>query len=362
MPWNPAFMVLENMTQKKIRILLVGPQALLISGTRILFRQLVECLRERGDVDLVVLDTCGVRGAGLKTLPRLVGLVFKLFTSARNCDVISFHFTLTGIPFIGPFVVMIARFWRKPLVSRQFGGMQLSQLSRAKQAVTRWFINQSKVYIVETKELMRSLEKDGVKNLHWYPNSRPLPKNRPPPAPRGQCVGKFIFIGHLRVGKGVQVLIEAAETSDLKLQVDVYGPWYDLPRNAFDGCKRVQYKGELLPDKVLSTIEEYDALVLPTFFVDEGHPGVIIEAYQAGRPVIGTRWKALPEIVIEEETGLLAEPRDVASLQKSFARLMESPELYRRLAAGALEFGKQFSAEARAEELVNLCRSVATRK
>jgi glycosyltransferase involved in cell wall biosynthesis len=78
--------------------------------------------------------------------------------------------------------------------------------------------------------------------------------------------------------------------------------------------------------------------------------------------VIGTRWNALPEIIIDEETGLLVEPRDPLSLRNAFARMMESPKLYQRVVLGALEFGKKFSSEVRADEFVNLCRSLAAHK
>jgi glycosyltransferase involved in cell wall biosynthesis len=353
---------MDNVNDEKIRILLLGPQSLLISGTRILFRQLRKCLNERSDVEVLVLDTDRVRGAGVKALPRFVKLVIKLFLLTRKCDVISFHFTVTGIPFLGPFVLLASRFWGKPLMSRQFGGMPYSQLSRVKAALTRSFINQSDVYMVESKRLMRLLEADGIKHLRWYPNSRPFAQNRPQPALRSQCNGKFVFVGQLYVEKGLKVLVEAVEASNLKAVVDVYGPWYNLPRDTFDGCKRVFYKGELMPEDVLSTIEQYEALVIPTFLPDEGYSGVIIEAYQVGRPVIGTRWNALPEIIIHQETGLLVDPRNAVSLRNALARLMGSPELYQQLARGALEFGKQFSAEARADELVNLCRGLVSDK
>jgi glycosyltransferase involved in cell wall biosynthesis len=353
---------MDNLFYTKIRILLVGPQSLLISGTRIPFRQLRQCLHERSDVELIILDTDKVRGAGLRALPRFLKLVVKLLVSARNCDVISLHASVTALPVLGPFVVLASRMWRKPIVSRQFGGMAYSQLSPVNAALSGWFINRCRVYMVETKQLMRSLEEDGIKNLRWYPNSRPLPKNRSEPAIRPQCNGKFVFVGQLKIEKGLRVLVEAVEESNLDAVVEVYGPWHDLPRDTFDGCKRVFYKGELKPEEVLSTIEQYDALLIPTFLPDEGHSGVIIEAYQVGRPVIGTRWNALPEIITDEETGLLVEPRSAVSLRRALARLMESPKLYQRMARGALEFGRQFSTEARADELANLCKSLVARK
>jgi glycosyltransferase involved in cell wall biosynthesis len=353
---------MENQVDQKIRILLVGPQSLLISGTRIPFRQLQQCLRERSDVELVILDTDRVRGSGFRALPRFLKLILKLLVSARICDVISLHASVTAMSGLGPFVALAARMWRKPIVTRQFGGMAYNQLSRLHKALSGWFIKRCDIYMVETKQLMRSMEGNGIVNLKWYPNSRPLPRNRPEPSIRPRCHGRFVFVGQLKIEKGLGVLVEAVEASNLNAVVDVYGPWHNLPRNTFDGCTRVFYKGELRPEDVLSTIEQYDALVTPTFLPDEGHSGVIIEAYQVGRPVIGTRWNALPEIITDQETGLLVEPRSAISLRQAFARLMESPSFYQQISRGALECGRQFSTEARAEELVNLCKSLVGKK
>jgi glycosyltransferase involved in cell wall biosynthesis len=103
---------------------------------------------------------------------------------------------------------------------------------------------------------------------------------------------------------------------------------------------------------------QYDAFVLPTKATTEGYPGVVLEAYAAGLPVIATTCGAIPEIV-DETSGILLDPGDVDGLEGAMKRLVEDPQLYVRLCEGTRERTAQFSAAHWAEEFVACCREVA---
>jgi glycosyltransferase involved in cell wall biosynthesis len=343
----------------KVKILLAGPRGNIIGGDTIPFRQVVDALLKRSDIEVKVLDTYGVRASGWRTLPRFVALMWRLFTLARWCDVITLYANASGIPFLGPALVGVAKFWGRRIIYRQIGGMHYKAFPAGKGAVIRWTITHCHMHLVETKELQRLAEADGMAHTKWYPNSRLRPAGAALLPMPDKCAGRFVFVGRLLVSKGLQVLVEAVEKSDVEMQVHVYGPWYDLPRDTFDGCKRVVYKGELEPEEVVGRIEKYDALLLPTFHPSEGYPGVVLEAFHAGRPVIASRWKAVPELVIDGETGLLVEPHDAVSLRRAMLRMVESPALYQKLAAGASQFSEGISFEALCHDLVDYCRQHA---
>ena len=50
-------------------------------------------------------------------------------------------------------------------------------------------------------------------------------------------------------------------------------------------------------------------------------------AYAFNRPCIATNVGALPEMVIDNENGIIVPPKDSASLASAINRLIESPEL-----------------------------------
>lgn len=49
-------------------------------------------------------------------------------------------------------------------------------------------------------------------------------------------------------------------------------------------------------------------------------PYSIVEAFALGTPVVGTNIGGIPELVIEGQTGFLAEPNDTASLSEAIIR------------------------------------------
>ncbi|MCX6111680.1 MAG: glycosyltransferase family 4 protein [Proteobacteria bacterium] len=77
-----------------------------------------------------------------------------------------------------------------------------------------------------------------------------------------------------------------------------------------------------------------DIFVLPTI-VTEGHPRAIIEAMSAGNPVISTPIGAIPDTVIDGETGFLIEPQNPNMLADRIIKLIEDEELRRKMSISA---------------------------
>lgn len=78
----------------------------------------------------------------------------------------------------------------------------------------------------------------------------------------------------------------------------------------------------------------------------DGIPVVLMEAMSQGVPVVSTRISGIPELVIHDQTGLLAEPAAPKALADELRRLFEDADLRTRLARAAAlyvenEFGKE---------------------
>lgn len=80
----------------------------------------------------------------------------------------------------------------------------------------------------------------------------------------------------------------------------------------------------------------------------EGMPVAIIEAGACGLPVVATRHAGIPEVVLDDETGLLVDEADVGAMSKCMQRVLKEPETAARLGNAArrrveAEFGLQQS-------------------
>ena len=96
---------------------------------------------------------------------------------------------------------------------------------------------------------------------------------------------------------------------------------------------------------------EADVFALPSFM--EGLPVVLMEAMAAGLPVIAPRLTGIPELVIDEETGLLFTPGRWDQLATALARLGDS---------SLVSAGSASSDETRGERLRQTLGAAARRK
>ena len=87
-----------------------------------------------------------------------------------------------------------------------------------------------------------------------------------------------------------------------------------------------------------------DAMVLATH--TEGMPLILFEAMTVAVPVVATRVGGVPEIVEDEETGLLHEHGDADGLARAMLRLIDDPALAANLGESGLHFvRRRFSRE-----------------
>jgi glycosyltransferase involved in cell wall biosynthesis len=75
-------------------------------------------------------------------------------------------------------------------------------------------------------------------------------------------------------------------------------------------------------------------------------PISILEAMAAGLPVVASAVGGIPEIVVDGETGLIVPPRDPDALAAALRRLLDDPELRRRMGdAGRARAEEHFDVE-----------------
>ena len=85
-------------------------------------------------------------------------------------------------------------------------------------------------------------------------------------------------------------------------------------------------------------------LILPTFFKGEGYPGVIVEAFSLGLPVISTNWRCIPELITNDVNGYLVEAKSYEDLKGAVEAI--GSDNYNRLSKGAIDsFNKHFDIE-----------------
>jgi glycosyltransferase involved in cell wall biosynthesis len=95
----------------------------------------------------------------------------------------------------------------------------------------------------------------------------------------------------------------------------------------------------------------------------EGFGLVFAEAMAAGKPVVATQVSAIPEVVVDGETGLLVPPGDPAAAAAALIRLCEDPAERRRLGRNGYQRVRQrFTADRMVDETVAVYREALAEK
>lgn len=120
---------------------------------------------------------------------------------------------------------------------------------------------------------------------------------------------------------------------------------------ASSAASRILYTG-FRPD-VNRLLHALDVFVLCTHH--EGLPLVLLEAMAHGKPVVATEVDGIPELVVEDRTGMLHRPQDAEHLAAQLLRVLNSADLAARLGASGRQFvQEQFSASRFADDMKRL--------
>ncbi|HEX2334702.1 MAG TPA: glycosyltransferase family 4 protein [Burkholderiales bacterium] len=119
---------------------------------------------------------------------------------------------------------------------------------------------------------------------------------------------------------------------------------------------RVQWRGALTQDKLLEEYRAADVFALASRIAADGDrdglPNVLAEAQSQALACVATRVSAIPELVRDGETGLLAAENDPEELARALEALIANPARRRALGhAGQARVAQRFALDANVEPL-----------
>lgn len=146
------------------------------------------------------------------------------------------------------------------------------------------------------------------------------------------------YFGRLDPTKGIDTLIDAlARSPDLRVTLDIYAIASDDTKltNLYSSVrcdKRIRVLPPVESTRVTSTMATYDLIAVPSRGLETG-PLVVLEAFAAGIPVIGSNRGGIAELVQDGVNGILVAPDDVAAWSHQLSRLEAERHLLARLAS-----------------------------
>jgi glycosyltransferase involved in cell wall biosynthesis len=147
------------------------------------------------------------------------------------------------------------------------------------------------------------------------------------------------FMGRFDQCKGLHILVDALmQLPRLPIRLDVFAVSQSDANRRYanrilkraKGDPRITVREPLNSGEVIKALRAYDYLAVPSQWMETG-PLVVLEAFAAGIPVIGSGIGGLSELVRDGVDGLLVVPSSSAGWKKVLVRIATNPDLRKRL-------------------------------
>jgi colanic acid/amylovoran biosynthesis glycosyltransferase len=195
-------------------------------------------------------------------------------------------------------------------------------------------------------DVLRSYVPDQAGRIELVRNGIDMDRFQPP-ASTPDGVFSMLAVARLVEKKGLALLIEACRNlrdRGLDFRCEIVGKGaqkvvLDRMIREWDLRDRVTLAGPLPQQEIVQRYHAAHVLVLPCVIGRDGNrdglPVSIVEALACGLPVISTDVTGIPEVVIDEQNGLVVPSGNVDQLAAAIERLMRDPALLARLRNGA---------------------------
>jgi glycosyltransferase involved in cell wall biosynthesis len=180
---------------------------------------------------------------------------------------------------------------------------------------------------------------NGVDTRRFAPGDAP-PEAR---ALRGNSELLIAILGHISEVKGYPTFIEAAaRLSSLHPECRFVAIGGEMAEPGARSRLEAQIAQTALRDRfqflgyrqdVAAILRAVDVVAVPSRA--EGFPLAVLEAMATGCAVVATPVGGVPEVLLDDQTGLLVKPADAESLTAALCRLVRSAALRRRLGTAA---------------------------
>lgn len=186
-------------------------------------------------------------------------------------------------------------------------------------------LNELNHLLVQGRSMVSDLEKCGVNNAIYVPNSKPIIFQ---PQFKKRCKNepyKFVFLSRIHPDKGIGEIQKACDLLIRKgygerFSVDFYGKIENNYKSDFariiDGNEHLSYRGYLDLTEVdgYKKLSSYDVMLFPTYWDGEGFPGIVIDANIAGVPIIASDWSLNKDVIKDNITGVIIPVHDYNAL------------------------------------------------
>ena len=349
------------MMDERIKVLMIGPDRSVHGG----ISGVVNNYYDAGITEKVDLNYIGtmVEGSKLRKLWQAVKAYVKFLAALPKYSIVHVNVASDSSYYRKSLFIKAAKRAGKKIVIHQHGGdfetfYEKEQNDRGR-AKIRQVLGMGDVFLV-----LAPAWKNFFQNLIPEERIVVFPDTISIPARYQKEYGKqrVLFLGRLCKAKGVGELIQTmaelhSEFPAARLLLG--GIWEDqeLRTLAQRYPEFVTELGWISGKAKQEYLDICDIFALPSYF--EGQSIAILEAMAHCCGIVASDTGGIPMMITDEQTGLLVPPGDKEELKKALRRMLENPQLCRKLGENARRKAESgFSIESSIEQLVSIYRDL----
>ncbi|WP_372716854.1 glycosyltransferase [Novipirellula sp.] len=189
-----------------------------------------------------------------------------------------------------------------------------------------------------------------------------------------KALPRFVAVGRMVEKKAPYLTVSAfarviRDVPEARLTMIGDGPLLDVCKNMSVGLgvdHAINFLGSQPPETVQREMRNARAFVQHSVVGEngdcEGTPVAVLEAGAMGLPVIATRHAGIPDVVIEDKTGLLVDECDVVGMASHMLRVLKDPGYAGELGANAsFRIRKYYSLDQNIDRLSRVLNTAGNR-
>ena len=302
---------------------------------------------------------------------RCVVLVCRTLSQNKRIEIVHIHGSSDGSFYRKFIIFLIAKYvFRKTVLYHMHASRFHIFYNRSNRLIKRCiqlFINQCDVLLC-LSDMWKGffIEYFKPKNIEVIPNIVEYPVRCNQRTLNGTL--SFLFLGEIGERKGVFDLLQVIANKQAKYRNKIHlfigGNGKTDALVTFIEKQQisdiVDFIGWVTKDEKTRVLNSSDIYILPSY--NEGLPISILEAMSYGMPVISTTVGGIPEIVRQNQNGLLITPGNHQQIEESLDFFLTSPDLIRQYGAISAEIAGGFLPHQVVKRLSSLYQSLLSGK
>ena len=302
------------------------------------------------------MDEIGKRSLkkGFRFFGTYVRVLYQLVF--HRWDACCLAITTHGIGFLkdAPFVLLCRWFAPKVILHLHNKGLEKDVCRWPYRWLMPWVFRRAEVILLSERLYPDVASVVRPEQVHICPNgwSTPIPVEEIPES----SPPHFLFLSNLIPSKGVYVLLDACRVLKEKgydfvcdfvggetVEITRLRMEEEIRQRGLEGY--VVYHGPQYGEAKERFFRMADFFVQPTF--EDCFPLTVLEAMQHSLPVVSTDEGAIPDMVIDGETGFICQRRNVDSLVNAIEKLLTNNELKKQMSKNAcLRYKERYTLDA----------------